>query len=446
MTQPQPGQQSTPPPGPSPVTVVMGPQPRTPATPTGTRPRTTRRPWWTSHPPSLALAALILILAELGLYTWLHLTGWLLANALVAVVAAVLVVAWVQGGHKLFRRTHRTRESAARTTGGGFGPLGLRVPRPVGTHPSGAPGPGGTRRPGLLGRLGLRGGAPTGPGATLGAPRGHRSPSGAGGSTPGGAGHPRRAWPFGGSKPHGSAGHNQPGTTRHPRRHPSVGARVGAATNWVRRNVEAARNAAKPAKPAATPAPAGSPTKSAQQPSSRPPAQPATQPAPPATAAPAQPVPAVKHAPAGRPTMTEPTRPAQTLRPRDDTSLQAWGRALPAVEAAIRESATHADQEAQATRSAAEALTRIASQAEDGTLPAARPLAAEIAAQAAELRRIAAEREALVIQERRLADRAAGLPGLYRREHETDEDRVNSPRVSHEAEKRADVHRAQQDT
>lgn len=131
---------------------------------------------------------------------------------------------------------------------------------------------------------------------------------------------------------------------------------------------------------------------------------------------------------------------------RDDTSLQGWGRRLPLVAETLTEVAQQRDKTVAADQALADGLARIASQANDGDLPVSPPLAAEAAAIAAEARKIAAEEEALQNRRRALTGRSEALPVMYRREHETDEDRLNAPRVSRQAEKRADVTTAEQDT
>lgn len=131
---------------------------------------------------------------------------------------------------------------------------------------------------------------------------------------------------------------------------------------------------------------------------------------------------------------------------RDDTSLQGWGRRLPLIGQSLTELAQHREKTVEEDQATAAALERIASQAEDGDLPVSPPLAAETAAIAAEARKIAADEEALNSRRRALAGRADALPKMYQREHETDEDRLDRPRRSRQAEKRADVTTAEQDT
>lgn len=135
------------------------------------------------------------------------------------------------------------------------------------------------------------------------------------------------------------------------------------------------------------------------------------------------------------------------LQPREDSSLQHWGRhLLPKIAPAIQEAAAERSKNTENARNTTAAIKKIAQMANDGTLPADRRLAAEVDAVAKAHERLDAEQEALDARRRALAAQAEALPAMYRREHETDEDRVNAPRVSRAAEKRADVGYAEQDT
>jgi hypothetical protein len=132
---------------------------------------------------------------------------------------------------------------------------------------------------------------------------------------------------------------------------------------------------------------------------------------------------------------------------RDDTSLQGWGRkTLPLIGETLTELVQARAKTVAEDQALADALKKIASQGEDGTLPASPPLAAEVGAIAAEAQKIAADEEALQNRRAALKGRAEVLPNMYRREHETDEDRLDSPRHNRAAEKRADVTAAEQDT
>lgn len=133
------------------------------------------------------------------------------------------------------------------------------------------------------------------------------------------------------------------------------------------------------------------------------------------------------------------------IQHNDDASLQRWGRNLKTIEPALQEVAEEHRKAHESTVAAAEAVTKIANQAQSD-LPVSKSLAAEADALAASLRSLAADEEALERRRAALIGRAASLPGAYGREHETDEDRLTAPRNSTAAEKRADVTAAQQDT
>jgi hypothetical protein len=135
--------------------------------------------------------------------------------------------------------------------------------------------------------------------------------------------------------------------------------------------------------------------------------------------------------------MTTPTH-------RDDSSLQGWGRNLKTVAPALDELGRMYSQVHDADVSAVAAVRKLAAQAETD-LPVAKPLAAEVQSVADELSAIAAEQEALNNRRRKARDRSEVLPATYRREHETDEDRLNTPRNGRAAEKRADLHAAERD-
>ncbi len=140
-------------------------------------------------------------------------------------------------------------------------------------------------------------------------------------------------------------------------------------------------------------------------------------------------------------------QPGSALHPNDDTSLQGWGRKqLPAIAPALHEVATKQAKDLETAKGATAAVARIAALANDGTLPADKRLAAEVDAIARESAQLDNEAEALNARRRALAAKAEALPGMYRSEHETDEDRLDAPRGSRAAERRADVTAAEQDT
>lgn len=133
------------------------------------------------------------------------------------------------------------------------------------------------------------------------------------------------------------------------------------------------------------------------------------------------------------------------IKHSDDSSLQAWGRGLKTIAPALN--AVHEQHKAAhaTTAAAAETMTKVANQAQSD-LPVSKSLAAEADSIAAGLRALAADEAALEERRKALISRAESLPGIYAREHETDEDRLRAPRNSRGAEKRADVGAAEQDT
>lgn len=134
-----------------------------------------------------------------------------------------------------------------------------------------------------------------------------------------------------------------------------------------------------------------------------------------------------------------------TIRHSDDSSLQAFGRNLSTIAPAMTEVQTIHGSAAEADASFATSLTALANQSEND-LPADRALAAELRLHAQEARRIAEEAAALNERRRKLTANTESLPVLYRKHHELDEDRLNTPRGSLIREQRADVGRAIQDT
>lgn len=131
---------------------------------------------------------------------------------------------------------------------------------------------------------------------------------------------------------------------------------------------------------------------------------------------------------------------------RDDASLQAWGRGLGTIAPALQELNTQHTKVHEADGEAVAALKKIADQANNGDLPASKRLAAEVESLAAEYQKLHSEQDTLNKRRDSLRGRAEALPGMYRHEHETDEDRLTSPRGSRSAEKRADVTAAEKDT
>jgi hypothetical protein len=120
----------------------------------------------------------------------------------------------------------------------------------------------------------------------------------------------------------------------------------------------------------------------------------------------------------------------------DDQSLQSWGRNLGGIKDAAAEVARlYAEAEA-----AKERLNAVVGKMRDQgetDLPASDQVVAEV--QSLHQRATAATS---ADEWRSIVADAETLPGTYRREHETDEDRVHAPRRSLAAEKRADVSHA----
>lgn len=127
-------------------------------------------------------------------------------------------------------------------------------------------------------------------------------------------------------------------------------------------------------------------------------------------------------------------------------SLQRWGRNLRGMEPAVEQiRQQHAGVVAN-DDALARAIETMASQADGGELPVSKALATEMRELAKSARQIHHDEEALQARRRNLAARAGAMPTMYAREHETDEDRLNNPRNSRAAEKRADVSAAEKDT
>ncbi|HWB37012.1 MAG TPA: hypothetical protein VHA75_13410 [Rugosimonospora sp.] len=147
--------------------------------------------------------------------------------------------------------------------------------------------------------------------------------------------------------------------------------------------------------------------------------------------------------------MTQPTPtpedPAEGINPHSDQSLHSWGRSLGRYPAAIEQVHTASKQRTSHVAAMAAKMKQLAQVAET-EMPADRRLASTIGDTASAMSTLAAEYEAL---DRRLAtlhESAAGLPGMYRAQHEADEERLNNPRNGLDSEQRADVGRARQDT
>lgn len=130
---------------------------------------------------------------------------------------------------------------------------------------------------------------------------------------------------------------------------------------------------------------------------------------------------------------------SDTLQHSDDQSFQRWGRNLTGAEAAAAEvAAAYREAEARAEQFRAK-FGAIKSQGETD-MPASPRLRADVEDVHAQAQRAASADEWSGVSQN-----AATLPTVYRQEHETDEDRLNTPRTSRAAERRADVSTAEQD-
>jgi len=122
-------------------------------------------------------------------------------------------------------------------------------------------------------------------------------------------------------------------------------------------------------------------------------------------------------------------------------SLQAWGRCLPTVEAALLEKQRELRRVEADLENIAQAVVRLHNQGEQ-ELPASPKLVALLADVQASLSKLPRVSDAIG----RIASNANALGPLYRTEHTGDEDRLAGMRGGVEREKRSDVGEAQKDT
>lgn len=399
------------------------------------KPPTTRsRPPWWARPELLAVAGLLLLLAELvvfGLFGWLV---WLVAN--IALVSLLLVVSLACRGKlgELFRRRSAGKGRPGGAGGGrrpGLFGHGRAAGRGAGPGSSTGVGGAGRRRSGLLGGLANAGRRAAGTGKRVrGAPAGRSRGGGDGGRSPSGNPHGRRGSP---KKPSGS----------------NVGRSDGAGPRKIRplnsflRGLKEGAAKGTGTNGAAGPSGKSAPEKKKPNDDGR-----------------------GKNKPGGdkpsgdKPNTQEPDGPQKTAGKSDakdeenakgrekevpeieysaDQSLQRWGRNLAGLEEYGEEVARLYQQAEQAAETYRAAATQIRDQAET-ELPASPMLKAEVEAVTAR-----AQRATNADDWKAVAADAGTLPGRYRQEHETDEDRLNSPRTSQQAEMRADVTSAVQD-
>jgi hypothetical protein len=122
-------------------------------------------------------------------------------------------------------------------------------------------------------------------------------------------------------------------------------------------------------------------------------------------------------------------------------SLQAWGRCLPTVEAALLEKQRELRRVEADLEGITQAVTRLHDQGEQ-ELPASKKLIALLDDIQASMKRLPRLSEAIS----RIASTANALGPMYRAEHMGDEDRLAGMRGGVPREKRADVGEAQRDT
>lgn len=149
--------------------------------------------------------------------------------------------------------------------------------------------------------------------------------------------------------------------------------------------------------------------------------------------------------PAGKETPDTPANPqggsSKMVKTHGTPSLQAWGRCLPSVEAALLEKQRELRRVEADLENIAEAVVRLHNQGEQ-ELPASPRLVALLADVQASLSKLPRVSEAIG----RIASNANALGPLYRTEHTGDEDRLAGMRGGVEREKRSDVGEAQKDT
>lgn len=129
------------------------------------------------------------------------------------------------------------------------------------------------------------------------------------------------------------------------------------------------------------------------------------------------------------------------IRTHGTPSLQAWGRCLPGIEAALLEKQRDLRRVEADLEIITEAVTRLHDQGEQD-LPASPRLVSLLADVQASLNRLPMVSEVIG----KIASNANALGPLYRTEHVGDEDRLAGMRGGVEREKRSDVGEAQKDT
>ena len=133
--------------------------------------------------------------------------------------------------------------------------------------------------------------------------------------------------------------------------------------------------------------------------------------------------------------------PSTMVKTHGTPSLQAWGRCLPSVEAALLEKQRELRRTEADLENIAQAVIRLQNQGEQ-ELPASPKLVALLDDIQTSLNKLPKISEVIS----RIASNANVLGSLYRTEHTGDEDRLAGMRGGVEKEKRSDVSEAQKDT
>lgn len=397
-------------------------------------------PWW-AKPQILAVVGLVLVLIELVAFGLLGWIWWLVANAALAVMTFLVMLAWrrrSKGGliAKLLgarSRRPRTGRPGSGTRTGGRG--GGRWPGMGGRGRSGTAGGGGLRSRlakalggakgrgtaaggpatgrssgGLLGRLGRRasgtpsGSSARGPGSILGRKR-NRGTGGTGGT--------------GGGSGAGTAGKSK------------------SRTSWWRRQPSTKPGPSSAGGPGRTTA-----SKPAQEPVGRKPGQQANgdprqgRPTPQRGGGDQQ---QSRSRPAAGPNSTGGSDQMTDMQYSADQSLQRAGANLRGAEEAAAE-VQRLYAQAEAAKQRFTQVFGAATQQMEDDMPSSSRLRAEM-----ETTQRQAQRATTADEWRAVSAQAATLPATYRQEHETDEDRLAGGRGGRHRERRADVAYAEQD-
>lgn len=411
-----------------------------------TRRSRAKKPAWQQHAPVLITLGLLVIVLELIGFSALGWRWWAVANAILLVAIVALALAWRRRGKggllaalaAAWGRRPRLLGGAGRGTGRGA----------PGSTKSGAPGSRSGRSPlaALRSRLPrFLGGTKTGRGNTPGAVGGRgrgRSQNPRGGTA--GKGGPQRRGPlaglFGRGNRQGAPGSSRGGTAagRGPGR--GSGHSGGKKTPWWRRNNRKGNTEHSTSDHGLDQKIKAADTKQADKGSAKP--TPPSTTKPPATPTPTAPQNnAGPRNSAGRPgtggTMTDPN--SGSVAYSDDQSLQAWGANLGGAEGSAAEVAAKYRAAEEAAQRFNNTFGKIRNQGET-ELPTSNTLMSDI--QTIHTRSSNATDSGTWDS---ISSECGALPSRYRKEHETDEDRINAPRKSLNHEMRADARHAAQD-